>query len=59
VLALDVGRLFALVAVEVAETTAPLLDDLDTERAVVLDVPAKHVAVVDVEFPADTAGTFA
>jgi len=45
-----------VVAVEVTERTGPLLDDIDPERAIVFDVPAQFVAVVDVELPADMSG---
>lgn len=41
----DVGLLVTIVAVGVAERAASLLDDLDTERAVVLDTPAERVSV--------------
>ena len=52
----DVGLSVTVVSVEVAERAASLLDDLDAEGPVVFDVPAKPVAVVDVELASDASG---
>ena len=56
VVALGVCHLTAVVPVEVTERTAALLDDSHTECAVIFDVPAEFVAVVDVQFLADVGG---
>jgi hypothetical protein len=48
--------LITVVAVEITECTATLLDDVDAERPIVLDVPAEFVAVVDIEFSTDVSG---
>jgi len=55
VLVLDICRLLAIVAVEVAERAASLPDNLDVEGPVVCNLPAEFVAVADVEFPSDTS----
>jgi hypothetical protein len=43
-----VGLLVAVVPFKIAERSSALLDDLDTKRLIVFDLPAKFVAVIDI-----------
>jgi len=53
----DVEAINILGSIEiVVERTATLQDDLDAERAVVLNVPPMFVSVVNARFPANAGG---
>jgi len=50
VLARDIGRLLTSIAVEVGERVRLLLDDVDSDAPVILEMPTKLIAIIDIEF---------
>jgi len=51
----DLRFLITVVAIEITERAATLVDDLDAERPIVRDVPAECIAVVDIKLSSDVS----